>query len=706
MSSRLLLLALLAALGAVLAWALLGPEGEAALPELERVTNGDLVAGSETPDELPPGMQSPTRRDVGSADLDEAALEDGDDELREDVFADGSILVEVEVLLPEGLLERTPHPFAGSKVVAQSWRDEDESTESHEAVIEVDGIARFRFDGWKHLDWFRADLPARFGLGPAFIEPHAEIEAGSLQRFAIRPSEGGRARGRVTTLDGSPLAGIEVCAWVDGDGEIEDRIGAWYPGHLSTVSGPTGWFEFESLPARDIFIAVRPEEWLQVRPDLNGSYDSRGYFELMPGEDYDVGTLRLTPRTTLSVTVEDVTGTPVRSAVVHLSPQSFRDARLLSEEAFEARLFPEDATEQEQALAREAAEFFAPWAFGDLQAVTDDDGRVELAAVPGAFDLTVVPRMCPWDQAYVRLVQLPQDELAVQLPFAVRDLRGTVVDATTQRSIGRATVRVTTDTGSVNARTDEEGMFLAEDIFLAVDYSLQVVHSDYFADEVRFSGRELAPRLEARRSFRIEAQVVDKDGKPVRGAGIQLQSVRLAPQVSGSAAALEWVAARERPLGEATTRKDGSFAFNHLWPGKYELELILPMETGEHGEWGEPFVEPGVWKRWTLAPSRARQRLEVDVSTLGPVEYVSYCSVIGTVVDAATNEPLVGVEVEVTRDGLARLFRTNDKGRYNYSLPAGKASTKIRHPGYETITRPDQPFGRGGQRPRWMMKRE
>ena len=706
MHSRQALLALLAVLVAVLVWALSGSPGDAFLPELERIDDGEVVGRSETASEPLPGAQPPRRHEAGSMGPDASPLEDGDDELREGVFADGSILVEVEVLLPEGMPERTPHPFAGSMVVTQSWLSENEATQSHEAVIEPDGVARFRFDGWKHLDWFRADLPARFGLGPAFIEPHVEVEDGSHQRFAIRPSEGGSARGRVTTLDGSPLAGIEVCAWIDGDGEIEERLGEWYPGHLSTVSGPTGWFEFESLPARGIFIAVRPGEWLQVRPDLNGSYDSKGYFELGVGEQYDVGALRLTPRTRLPIVITDITGEPVRGAVVHLSPQTFRDPRLLSDEEFEERLYPDDATEEVAAAARDAAEFLAPWVFGDLEALTDDAGRVELAAVPGAWMLRILPRMCSWDTAYDQIVQLPQDELSVRLPFAVQDLRGEVVDAKTQRGVSRATIRVTTEGGSVNARTEEDGTFLAEDLVLTGEYTLRIVHSDYFPEEFRFSSRDLAPRIEARRSYSLRGQVVDHEGNPVRGGGIHLVSVALAPEVSGVAVALEWAAQKKGLLGEATTSRDGSFSFTHLWPGEYQVTLILPMATGEHGEWSEALVEPGVWKRWTLSPARGRQRLEIDYSSYRPLEYVSYCSVIGTVVDAETNEALVGVEVEVTRDGLARLFRTNEKGRYNYSVPAGTASTKIRHPGYETITLPDQKYGRGGQRPRFLMKRQ
>ncbi len=706
MSSRQPLLALLAVLVAVLVWALSGAPSEAVLPELERIDGGATVARSGAPSGDLPGSPEPTRREVGSLEPDAAPLEDGDDELHEGVYSDGSILVEVQVLLPEGMPAQSPHPFAGSTVVTQSWLSEEESTESHEALIEPDGVARFRFDGWMHLDWFRADLPARFGLGPAFIEPHIEVEAGSHQRFAIRPSEGGSARGRVTTLDGSPLAGIEVCAWVDGDGEIEDRIGAWYPGHLTVVSGPAGWFEFESLPARPIFIAVRPDEWLQVRPDLNGSYDTKGFFELGPGELHDVGTLRLTPRTTLSIVVTDITGEPVRGAAVHLSPQTFRDPRLLHEELFDERLYPEDATEEGLSRARADAEFLGPWVFGDLEALTDDAGQVELAAVPGEWKLTILPRLCSRDIAVDRLVQLPLEELAIRLPFAVQNVRGQVVDAATQSGVARATVRVTAAHGSINARTDADGSFLAEDLVLASEYTLHISHADYFPEEFHFAARELAPRVEACRSYGLSGKVIDHEGKPVRGGGIQLLSVELAPEVAGVAEAQEWVAQKKGALGGANLNRDGSFAFLHLWPGKYQVALNLPMATGEQGEWGEAIVEPGVWKRWTLSPARSFQRLEVDFSTYQPLTYVDYCTVIGTVLDAETNEPLVGVEVEVTRAGVARVFRTNDKGRYNFSIPTGMASKSLRQPGYRPLALDEQLFRRGGKRPSWQLTRE
>ncbi|MFT7487088.1 MAG: hypothetical protein ACI9F9_002947, partial [Candidatus Paceibacteria bacterium] len=80
-----------------------------------------------------------TRAEVAT---DTSHLEPGEDEVLEGVYGDGSVRVEVRLVLPDSLHPVDPHPLQGSEVSIQSWVEETDVTTAHSELLGADGVAR------------------------------------------------------------------------------------------------------------------------------------------------------------------------------------------------------------------------------------------------------------------------------------------------------------------------------------------------------------------------------------------------------------------------------------------------------------------------------------------------------------------------------------------------------------------------------------
>jgi len=644
----------------------------------------DPVAPLETP------RESESRRATDVQPTREP-LDEGESNVETNAVANGEVVVEVRVMTPDEEAPLSPHPYAGGVVHTQSWDDDTEATHAHHASIDADGVARFRFPGEVHLDWFRAEVPAGAGVAPAFEEFHENIPAGAVYRVAIRTHVGGRVFGRVATASGVPLGGVEVSAYLNNDGQHGEWADDWYPGHFTTTSGAGGAFEFAALPAGDISVVVRPGEWLQVCP-----IDGVESFELEEGAVHDAGVLQLARRSTLVVRVVDREGKPAKHAPVALEPIAFDERGIVTESEWELRFDParrieddgvelDEAEQQRWIEAAEAAARTTPiWYEYNSSWNTDENGVARCNVVEGTWDIVVRPQLGADYDEVRRRVRVPSADVVLELGYSLVDIAGSVVDEVTGKPVGGVGVELRVGAQRTQAGSDREGRFRFESLRLSSAYSLAAQRGGYFPTSASFAANELSPALTIREAARLRIRLRDASGAEVRPGNLRLVSARLDSDVAFDSRALAWLARPEPSLGIAQVSRSSEIAFTQLWPGQYEATYSIRTTTGELGEWGEPLDREVVVGTWSLHTDTKLQDVFFDGASLPPPSSVRYAKFRAFARDAQSRELVPNAEFEIVHPLRTRTF-SSDNGVVQCEIPSGDIKLSIRHPDYEPL---------------------
>jgi hypothetical protein len=624
-----------------------------------------------------------------------------DTELVENALLDNSVLVEVRVLTPSETSPLFPHPYAGGTVHVMARASSASSDMSHRAPIESDGIARFRFESPMHVAWFRAEHRRELGHAPAFLDVRQDLPAGALFRVAIQPERGGRVLGRVTTLDGLALSGLEVAAYAEELGLREPWTDDWSPAHFTTRSGASGEFEFSALPEGRMYVLVPPGEWLQLAPDYAGEFSARAWVDVELGEAHDIGTLKLARRAAFEVRVIDSAGRPAAGAAVELAPLRFDGAGILLEDEWREQFEPhvvrerqiaelgenfDEARFDEQLRSLEKiAETTPVWPTSGEGWITDRDGRARGHVVAGEWELRVRPMLGADTDVHAQVVRLPAAVIVVTLPSRLVDIEGRVVETRQRTSIGNVKVEIEVEGPSEDTRTDERGRFRFASVFVRAGYRLSATHVDYFSESAEFGPGELEPVLAMKPAQRFELLLRSSDGVAIYPGQMQILAARLDGEGAGDPRARAWLDKGEPVLEHAPVEHNGRATFHHLWPGEYELGLALACDSGRNGEWGEIVAETCVVQRWTLRPGRLVQELTVDLSSYRPATATRYATLRARVVDAPTGLGIDGATLEIVHPLRTRVFELGEGGVVELSVPIGSVSATVRHPEYETL---------------------
>ncbi len=719
MPQRQLLLALaaMAALTLVLALVLRRENGPAAANAAPVNTR----TAAPAPEVLAPSADAPQREPIDARSEIPTlgpleALEVGDTDIVENATPSGEVRVEVRVLAPNETTPLSPHPYAGGVVHTMQWDSETEATEPLSAPIDADGIARFHFPGPVHLDWFRSEARAAAGLAPGFLESHEDLPAGALYRVAIQCTPGARVVGTVTTLDGRALAGVEVAAYIEGNGVRDEWADDWYPGHFTAHSDASGAFAFDALPAGSVTVFVRPGEWLQISPDFHGLLSERVSFELEVGETHDVGLLKLTPRAAVDVRIVDAAGRAAIGTEVQFKVVRFDDPYLQHVVDWEARLdpdtvrelhgdiAPEQVSELIEAANREA-QSTPIWCEDVTERRTDGEGRVRVNLVAGLWEVCVRPKLGDDSLEVRRNVWLPGENLLVQLPLELVSVVGEILDAETAKPVHYANVVLTVNEQSVAGRSGRDGRFRIDSVLLRGPSRLSAQHPNYFSLErdIDADARELQLRLLP--SMRLVLRFRDTNGAAVGSGAVHVIPTGLDARGSGAPAPAEWAAKLGSVAASANLNGEGVVIFLELWPGTYDVVLSLPTDTGRRGAWGEVLPEPVEAQRWSLRASREVQQLSVDLTRHSAAPPPVYALLNASVVDAKSGAAVDGAEIEIAHTLLTRTFTTRDERDLHLSLPVGEIRVTVRHPEYDVLELGPLEIGARGHSALWKLER-
>ena len=688
-----ILIPILVALGASLFWFLgSGGSGDFHAPGLEGgvvpTPSGPLEA-AELPERVEP-VEDPVREEVAPAGPT-ASLDPGEEVEELGLRADGTVLIEVSLDLPSGDRFARPHPLKGTEIHLQAWDEEADVTRHHAQPVGEDGISRFHFPGAVHVDWIRADFAPAFRHLSAFSDPHVDISEGSLFRIALEPVVGGRVRGRVADLDGAGLAGVEVRAYGDNDfvTKAGDRLGAWYPAHYAVTTDSGGGFEFSSLPPGTFLFAVAPGDWLQVEPSLL-EYTDGCLREVEPNGLAEAGTLKVVPRETVRVRVTDQEGRPSAATQVVVEVVSFSSPRLISREEWETRFGSGKHVAEIERLRHKGSSFVA-WPYELLELETDAQGQCSFVGVPGTWRVMVQPWYESDEGLHVREVVLPQKELVVRLPHEFEVVRGEVVDSTTGAGIENAQVRLYLSEGSYRVKSDARGGFIFPGAPVSQAYTLRLSHEDYFPVGVELPADRTQSRQSMQPAREIMVQLVDGADGHLRTGLVQL--LRRVGPLAGQGddpAAAAWSGGLPVPFRATQLSRAGKADFRHLYPGRYELALSLPIRTGRKDFWGQEISENGIWQTWTVETSGERTRVVADMALheTGPI--LEYFEFRGLVRDGKPQQPLAGAQFLITSRETSRSLFSDPDGRLLVDVPKGSVRFEVSLAGYHTARTPAQ----------------
>lgn len=373
---------------------------------------------------------------------------------------------------------------------------------------------------------------------------HLENVTGLGEQWVRVPRRGGALAGRVIGRDGAPIPFAEVRAWRDGGIEV-----AWLEPDLVRAADARGSFRFDDLAGAtggrvNYLLTARAAGWASVHRlqlKVDGDTDERE-LELVLGKSWS-----------LRGRVVDGVGSPVASVPMRFAAREW-GARAL-EKLLPVGFEPRSKAGRPQDLPRPLLE-------------TDADGRFELELPALSWSLQVdSPRHTRW------LGRVESDEfLEIRLGTG-GVLTGVVLGPDGAPAVG-ATVRLNCRETRPPVETDADGRFRFEDL-APLEGALVLVRRSSGADCVQpvdlTEGLvHCTVRLEPAR--RISGRMLDAEGRPLARVLVELQGDRLidTPWLERHRG-FRWESLLRSPY-EATS-SDGSFAFEGLYPGVYDLRV-------------------------------------------------------------------------------------------------------------------------------------
>lgn len=490
-----------------------------------------------------------------------------------------------------------------------------------------------------------AASPMVAGSEGAKTEPGpVETPAAVTRRTAVDTAApaGAIVRGRVVR-DGRPVPGATVMAW-RGEVHATAKVDGAYdpPPDRSTIAGDDGAFELAGVP--EAFLLSAEHDTLDCVTRLFGS--TQGRAELVGLE------LELAPTLQLEGTLRDHEGRPVAGHPVGTNRGSSNSES--------------DRTDV-PGVWRTQPVF--------LQTTTDAEGRFSVRALA--------------EHRYQWEVQHPQHPI-LRVAHRARDGRlelrleeGVRVAGRVFRADGSAAAGaevILEDYPTRRATCDASGAFalrgaeLRDESFLLVADPKSAV---FALQPMPASHADLHIRLEPPR--RIAGRVVDGDGQPLASVAVSIAGDRRIDPGYLFEGVPTWEWAHD--IEDTTTGHDGSFAFDRLYDGDFELQVESP--DGQRR------------RRQTVRSGASRLEIQLDDSTAEVV------TLRGRATDATTGEPLQALRLTVWRRmGASSTGRTHDvstdNGAYELTgLAPGDFVLSAVAAGFATVRVPERTFASG-----------
>jgi RNA polymerase sigma-70 factor (ECF subfamily) len=415
----------------------------------------------------------------------------------------------------------------------------------------------------------------------------AKFDAGDVRIY-----RGRRVSGRVLAADGRTPARIALSKIGGGSGTMWFSMAKEYG-----RAGDDGRFDLERVPPSPYtpytLMAASPDGvgWARL-PAIAGKADVK---------DVEV---RPRPTGSVTVTVQDESGTPQANARVFASPR------------FEP-LGPRSYGEPNGHSVWLPGESAFAAIFG---ATTDAAGVARLTKLPigddgAAYDFIVHGRGVAWQD---HVVVAAGEEKAITIVVTAPKLRALVAGVRVVDGDGKpvegATVTVVSGPRDAKATTDADGVAVVErtqgEPTAGVLGWFDVVKEGFAKQNVGVrrvadDGSPL-PTVTLVRPAPIEGRVVDQDGKPVVGCSVSLMRDGVA-------------------LGSPTTGADGKFAF----------------PDAVAGEWTLRYLSPKPWDEWAYDERMSAVRGgDCDVVVVLRRLPAGKATLVATIVDADTGAPL------------------------------------------------------------------
>lgn len=636
-----------------------------------------------------------------------------------------------------------PRNCAGWVVVAQSWVRETRQIVHHEARADRNGVARFTFPGFVHVDWIACQPPAASGLGYSIHEPHEDVDGGSTVEMGLLLQPGHPITGRVLDLRDQPVAGARVHlfqpSWTYG---LDD----WTPGFLQAESGADGRFTFPTLSVGEWVVAVEPGAWLQVAPPLGESILGRSMAEISaglppPGEL----TLQVTAANRTEVMVWDAGGRPANGITVWAEPMQLENmAGLSASDAGQSQGFSRagsawianggvirfswsnaqvtfggntrpsyvedaesaeneaDAPGAESVVAGQVPEQSGPaWGYDSLTATTDAQGRAVLNLPAGLWRISIYSGAAdglaepppPVEHA------VPGPRVDFHLSFRLHPFSGRIVDARSAPVAGAAAGFQCEVNGTrLEAVTDVDGKFLLPDAPGLGQWTMTVRRPGSglatTAWNVDFGSAESRTYL-LPDAGRLHVELRDPADLPSQQQNAYLKILPSGLQTPPAVPNALHGTPVPAPHG-AELRINGSSALlDDLAPGDYQVELWANLWDGTWNEWGSPTYGERMLASWAVH-TRPEPWLLPWVEIPANPSADDYVNLTGVIEDAASGQPLEGVQV-IARSAEQFLSHgtTDETGRYHMLVRPGACEVWAHRPGWVPAGVSDGAYGAG-----------
>lgn len=608
--------------------------------------------------------------------------------------------VEVTLLARRGAPLAWPPLPNGEFVEIMVRLDGHDEFSLQRAAIDAQGVARFQFLAGLYLEWVRGGGPEVLLNTSAFRQVRTRISAAEHHLLTLHTERGGIVSGKVLGTIGLPVPDLEVSAYVERLG-IQDwstPLANWFPGHYRVRTDRDGAFEFRGLPPSNVYITVRPEEWLLVQPGLLGDRRGGSLQRVYGGSRRSDLELVVTRRESIRVRVVDSAGRPAPHAVVKFEPIGFAVRNLVtslpqarpSSKGANWINAPGPPLGTPNSVPLLEASDSVLWPYNKDEEHADEQGRLLFVGVAGSWRASARSRFRAGDVARVATFEVPYSGLlTLSVPGEVSTVGGRVQIEGTGESLFDVEVQFGLEENADVAYTDLDGRFEFAGVDVTGGYQLRFSKEDYFSLTRQVQAVQLETDVSLRPALSITAQLVDTEGTVLGGRSLQLvKRIGGAPADLPDPVARAWLGAQGLPMQETRTDGAGRFLFPSLYPGEYEIAFVLPVTTGVHGPWGEPIVEDRAWKTWTVSTDGSTDgstdELVVNLTGYKAVERTQYLRIRGRLLDEEDGAPLRLKTFEVHWRGSSRTLTTQANGDYELNIPKGNGEVVITCPGYQS----------------------
>jgi len=576
--------------------------------------------------------------------------------------------------------------------VAQTWLRDTNETFRFEVPFSRQGMAAFVFLEDTHVDWVAAIPPANSKYGLMTYEGHDDYSPGDQDRHFFTLGPGGTLQGKVIDHMGNPVGGVPIELMHDSGAALD-----FTPGFISVMSKSDGRFEFRPVQSDRLWtVAVRPGEYLMLKPTFDELGNGRGMAHVPPGGGtVSVGTLQVMPGASVALNVTDSQGVGVPAVDVSVRPRRYEGTFLRQPDWEEDFVvldpFSSDSASAQARKQREAREASAQVAVGKEDPYQDSyyfrtnrAGRALLHMPPGEYRLNLsnYPGEDGEQDMFLDFTTR-QPALHMTIPGTLGTIRGKLLDEQ-DRPLAFARLWLETPQDNLNLNTNSKGEFLFEKLPIGEEYTLRVLETGNKEVLAAHVWHPVPSMLDDPREYRVQRghrlgiQVVNPDGTALQQGRISLLNWQPNP---GDPPPLnpEWFTLMRRDGG---MNRRGYASFAGLLPGTLEVALLLPVGTGEFDSDGRALVTWQEHQRWFAQVDGTPQQLTADLSTYIPPVHNQTRHTI-TVLDQETGQSVGAARLLLSmKDPYTQSGATNSNARFAIDMRRGEIDVEVIAAGY------------------------